>query len=63
MITKLIKQLIFGKRCKPVDVISTGLRTMSYNQPPFAEWCKDFNVSMLYDRKAIHIEEGEASIN
>lgn len=63
MITKLIKQLIFGKRCEPVDSISTGIHTTPFNSPPFAEWCKDFNVSMLYDRKAIHIEEGEASIN
>jgi hypothetical protein len=55
MITKLIKQLLFGKRCKPVDTISTGLRTTEYKSPPFEEWCKEFNVSMLYDRKIVHL--------
>lgn len=56
-----IKGLLFGVRREPVDVISTGLRTNNYDSPPFEEWCKEFRVSMLYDRKAIHVEEGEAS--
>jgi hypothetical protein len=57
-----IKRLLFGKRREPVDVISTGLRTICLkNQPTFEEWCKEFKVSMLHDRKPIHIEDGEAS--
>ena len=57
-----IKILLFGKRREPVDTISTGLRTLiPKDKPTYQEWCKDFNVSMLYDRKAIHLEEGEAS--
>lgn len=51
-----IKELIFGKRREPVDVMSTGLRTIKpENQPTYEEWCKEFRVSMLYDRKAIHL--------
>jgi hypothetical protein len=53
---KLIKELIFGPRCEPVDVISTGLHTIEpENKPSFEKWCKEFNVGMLYDRKTIHI--------
>lgn len=53
---KLIKELIFGRRRDPVDVMSTGLRTIKpENQPTYEEWCKEFRVSMLYDRKAIHL--------
>ena len=55
MITKFIKHLLFGKRCEPVDTISTGIHTTPFNSPPFDEWCKEFNVSMLHDRKPIHI--------
>jgi hypothetical protein len=55
MITK-IKQLIFGVRREPVDIISTGF-TSSYpnDQPTYEEWCKQFNVGMLYDRKTIYL--------
>lgn len=57
-----IKRLLFGVRREPVDVISTGLRsTYPKNQPTYERWCKDFKVSMLYDRKAIHLEDGETS--
>lgn len=55
-IMELIKKLIFGPRREPVDVISTGLRTIEpENQPSFEEWCKEFKVGMLHDRKTIHI--------
>lgn len=50
-----LRRLLFGVRCEPVDVISTGVHTSPYNSPPFDEWCKEFNVSLLYDRKPIHI--------
>lgn len=53
---KYIKKLLFGERCEPVDTISTGVHTTPYNQPPFDQWCKEFNVSMLYDRKIVHIQ-------
>lgn len=53
---KLIKEFIFGKRREPVEFMSTGLRTMKpKNQPTYEEWCKEFNVSMLHDRKIVHI--------
>lgn len=51
-----IKTLIFGVRRKPVEQIATGFHSLPLeNQPTFEEWCKEFNVSMLYDRKTIHI--------
>jgi hypothetical protein len=53
---KLIKKILFGVRREPVDTISTGLRTIKpKSQPPYEEWCKEFNVSMLHDRKSIHL--------
>ena len=61
---KFIKELIFGVRRQPVDVMSTGLRTLEpKKKPSYEDWCNEFKVSMLYDRKAIYLEEGEASIN
>jgi hypothetical protein len=52
---KFIKAFIFGVRREPVDVMSTGFRTSHYNTPiSFEEWCKEFNVSMLHDKKIVH---------
>jgi hypothetical protein len=55
-ILTLVKEFLFGVRREPVDTISTGFRS-SYpdNQPTYEEWCKQFNVSMLYDRKILHL--------
>lgn len=54
---KLITKILFGVRRKPVDSISTGLRTLELENRimTFEEWCKEFNVRMLHDRKTIHI--------
>ena len=51
-----IKALIFGVRREPVDSISTGFHS-SYpeNPPSFEDWCKEFHVSMLHDRKVTYI--------
>lgn len=53
---QFIKQLIFGVRREPVDIISTGFHS-SYpkDQPSYEDWCKEFRVSMLHDRKVIHL--------
>jgi hypothetical protein len=55
-IMSFIKVLIFGVRREPVEPMTTGFHS-SYpkNQPSYEEWCKQFRVSMLHDRKAIHI--------
>jgi hypothetical protein len=29
--------------------------TYPSNQPPLEEWCKEFRVSMLYDRRTVYI--------
>jgi len=53
---QFIKQLIFGIRREPVDTISTGFNSCyPENAPSYEEWCKQFRVSMLHDRKAIHL--------
>ena len=53
---QFIKEFLFGVRRQPVDYISTKLNS-SYpqNPPSFEEWCKEFRVGMLYDRKIIHL--------
>lgn len=56
MITKLIKEILFGTRRQPVDIISTGFHSLYPENPPsFEQWCKEFNVSMLHDRKVTYI--------
>lgn len=53
---KIIKEFIFGVRRSPVDVMSTGFRTViPKKQPTYQEWCKQFNVSMLHDKKRIYL--------
>lgn len=54
---KFIKELLFGRRADPVCTIITTMHTVN---PPtyckdFGDWCKEFKVSMLHDRKAIHL--------
>jgi hypothetical protein len=52
-----IKELIFGVRREPVESISTGLRTIKpEKQPTYEEWCKEFRVSMLHDRKPVYLK-------
>jgi hypothetical protein len=51
-----IKKLLFGFEYQAVDNISTGLHTVNPdNQPSEQEWLNEYKVSMLYDRKIIHI--------
>jgi len=47
---KKLRRLIFGVRAQPVDSISTGIRTLHFDRPPFNEWCKQLNVSVRYQR-------------
>lgn len=55
---KFIKELLFGRRASPVcDRPKAGFKTMqagSYTN--FGDWCKEFKVSMLHDRKSIHLD-------
>ena len=49
MINK-IKVFIFGQSV-PVDSFSPGTTTtIPNNMPSFNEWCKEYNVSILYKR-------------
>jgi len=53
---KMIKQLLFGEPIKGEKlpkVVPPKERPM--NTKDFAQWCKEFNVSMLHDKKIIHI--------
>lgn len=55
MKTKIL-EFFFGRKAKPVDTIKIGYHTVNYNTycKDFGEWCKEFNVSMLYDKKPLH---------
>jgi len=54
---KFIKELLFGRRAKPVCTINTSLHTVqpTTHAENFGEWCKEFNVSMLHNRKPLHL--------
>ncbi len=54
---KLIKEFIFGRRAAAVCQIKTGYRTVQpkIHSQDFYEWCKEFKVSMLHDRKINHL--------
>ena len=50
------KEFVFGVRREPVDTISIGYKTLKpKNQPNYEDWAKEFNVSMLHDRKTIYL--------
>jgi len=55
---KFIKELIFGRVAKPVcERPKPGSKTTYFGgYTTFDEWCKEFNVSMLYDRKTIYLD-------
>lgn len=53
---KSIKEFLFGRRRDAVCTIITTLHTVQpkAHSRNFGEWCKEFNVSMLHDRKPIY---------
>lgn len=52
---EFIKELIFGNSSVPTRNIIVGTHTIiPENQPSFEDWCREFRVSSLYDRKAIY---------
>ena len=53
---KFIKELLFGRRAKPVCQIKLGFRTVqpTVHSSNYYEWCKEFRVGMLSDRKPIY---------
>lgn len=52
-----ILTLLFGKRAEKVCDIKPTLSTVypKRHATDFGEWCKEFNVSMLYDRKPYYL--------
>ena len=53
---KVIKQILLGERVKGEKlptVVPPTERPM--NQKDFSNWCIEFNVSLLYGKKVIHI--------
>ena len=55
---KWIKEFLFGRRADAVCQIKTGYHTVhpKFTKPyDFGDWCKEFNVSMLHDRKPIYL--------
>lgn len=56
-IITLTKEFVFGVRREPVEPISTGFKTLKpKDQPNYHNWVKEFRVSMLHDRKVIHMD-------
>lgn len=55
---KFIKELLFGRRASPVcERPRAGYRTTHFGRVTnFGDWCKEFKVSMLHDRKSIHLD-------
>lgn len=53
---KLIKEFIFGRRSEAVCQIKTGYTTVQpkLHSQDFYEWCKEFRVGILSDRKPIN---------
>jgi hypothetical protein len=53
---KKIKEIFFGVKAAPVDKFVDGFTTLvPTNQPPEDEWMKEFRVSILFDKKIVHI--------
>ena len=51
-----IKEFLFGRRAEAVCQIKTGHRTVQpkLHSKDFYEWCKEFRVGILSDRKPIN---------
>ena len=49
MLTQYLKNLIFGKRCEPLEKIKDGFTTiMPEEHLDFNTWCKELKVSSQY---------------
>lgn len=54
---QFIKQLIFGVRREPVDIISTGFHSYyPKNQPSLNEWVKEFKFGSRYGHRGSYYE-------
>jgi hypothetical protein len=55
MIIKTIKEFVFGIAARGEKPI-VGFKTTCHGPfTTFGEWCQEFRVGMLYDRKQIHL--------
>lgn len=54
MLTK-IKELLFGVAARGEKPVKGFHTTCNGPYTNFGDWCKEFRVGMLYDRKAVHI--------
>jgi hypothetical protein len=53
---KTIKEFLFGRRREAVEPFYPGITTLDIqNRPSFQEWCNEFRVSMLFDRRTIQL--------
>ena len=53
---KKINSLIFGERVQGEKLpVPTPIKERPLNTKDFEKWCKEFNVSMLHDRKTIYL--------
>jgi hypothetical protein len=55
-VMKKVKILLFGKPIKGEKLSPLKpLKERPMDKEDFYKWCKEFNVSMLYDRKPIYL--------
>ena len=53
---KLIKEFLFGKRANAVCQIQLGFKsTYPQNKLSYLEWCNEFKVSVLHNRKPVYL--------
>ncbi len=54
---KRIKEILFGKRADSLGIPKSGWTTTCHGPyTNFGDWCKEFRVSMLSDKKTLYIE-------
>ena len=53
---KWLKEFLFGRRAEAVCQIKTGVHTVQpkLHSSNYYEWCKEFRVGILADRKPIY---------
>lgn len=51
-----LKQLVFGVRTQGERLsVPPPIKERPFNSQDFEKWCKELRVSMLHDRKIVHI--------
>jgi len=56
LIMQKITEIIFGVRTQGERLpVPPPIKERPFNSKDFEKWCKELRVSMLYDRKTVHL--------